>query len=403
MATFFIPVAVPISAQADTGSSGDQSCAWLAELSPRTVGELNVAYPDTNAWYWIMPYDVGPHTTLTIKGRFPHARYMSFNTYDNKRNSFTNDAASALPDYAITPDSGSINPWQQAGATGGQYTVTVRPDAHAGDPNVLPLAPAGVSSGKGYLIYRMYMTTQAPGPADLPQVTVTTDGAARNYGSCVVSSHNGLTAQVLEAGQGVAGFVPGATAGPDFVRRGANGSFPNGDNAYLLATVSRPADGKVLVIRAKAPTAPESNEPSVWPQPGQDVRYFSLCNNVNSVLEPVVYNTLPDGSTDLGCRADNVTKLDANGYYTYVLATEAQRAAVEAIPNATFVPWSVQHPDSPHLVILRNMLPSSDFSAAIQRVGLNTGPADAAATLGEYYPHYTVCDLPAVTAGTCAP
>ncbi|WP_435590321.1 hypothetical protein [Nocardia sp. bgisy118] len=398
-ATFVIPIA----AQADTGSSGGGSCAWAIELSPRTLDRVNVAYPDTYAWYWAMPYTVGPDTTLTIKGRFPDARYMSFNTYDSNRASFTNDAASALADYGIAPDAGSANPWQQSSAPGGEYTITVRPDAHAGDPNVLPLAPAGVTSGRGYLIYRMYMPAQSPDPSSLPQVTVTTNGVAHTYDSCVATSGDGMVAQAFQGVQTLAGFVPGKTADrTDFVRVTGAGAFPNGDNAYLVAAATRPADDKVVVVRGKAPTVPAGSEPNVWPQPGTQVRYFSLCNNLSSVLGPVVYNPRPGGAMDTGCRADSETRLDAAGYYTYIVADESQRAAVESIPGATFVPWSEEHPDSVHILMLRNMLPADSFDSAIQRVAPGTSPADTAAQMGEYYPHAAQCDLPAVTAGTCA-
>ncbi|MFE3796432.1 hypothetical protein KHQ06_25355 [Nocardia tengchongensis] len=394
--------AIPIAAQADTGSSGGGACTWATEMSPRTLDRINVAYPDTNAWYWIMPYDIGPDTTLTIKGRFPDARYISFNTYDSNRANFTNGAASALADYRITPDAGSVNPWQQTSAPGGDYTITVRPDTHASDPNVLPLAPAGVTSGKGYLIYRMYMPAQTPDSSSLPQVTVTTKGVAHTYGSCVENS-GGLRTQLLRGIQTLAEFVPGKMpSGTDFVRVAGAGAFPNGDNAYLVAGATRPADGKVVVVHAKAPTVPAGSSPSVWPRPGTDVRYFSLCNNESSVLGPVVYNPQPVGTADTGCRADSETRLDTAGFYTYVIADESQRAAVEAIPGATFVPWSAQHPGSTHILMLRNMLPADGFDSAIQRVAPGASAADTAARLGEYYPRSTVCDLNAVTTGTCA-
>ena len=52
---------------------------------------------------------------------------------------------------------------------------------------------------------------------------------------------------------------------------------------------------------------------------------------------------MPNGSTDDGCRDDEQTKLDDQGFYTYVVGTEAQRGQAETIPEVTFVPLSAEH------------------------------------------------------------
>ncbi|HEX9354686.1 MAG TPA: hypothetical protein VF933_12840, partial [Streptosporangiaceae bacterium] len=69
----------------------------------------------------------------------------------------TNGVSSALTDYLIQPDPGSVNPWQQWAQPGGSFTVTVRPDVAPGEANTLPLAPAGVTSGTGHILYRVYL------------------------------------------------------------------------------------------------------------------------------------------------------------------------------------------------------------------------------------------------------
>ena len=66
-------------------SPGDHPpCAWNVELSARTLNDINVAAPDTAAAYWTLRYTVQPGLTLTVKGNFPDARYLSFNTYDSR-------------------------------------------------------------------------------------------------------------------------------------------------------------------------------------------------------------------------------------------------------------------------------------------------------------------------------
>jgi hypothetical protein len=57
-----------------------------------------------------------------------------------------------------------------------------------------------------------------------------------------------------------------------------------------------------------------------------------------------VVNPLPDGTTDIGCRYDEQTKLSAAGEYTFVIGTESQRAAIEQMPDVTFLPFSSAQP-----------------------------------------------------------
>ncbi len=96
---------------------------------------------------------------------------------------------------------------------------------------------------------------------------------------------------------------------------------------------------------------------------------------------------------DYGCRNDTQTALDADGYYTYVVGTEAQRAAIAAVPDATFLPFSTAQPTARHILLLRNMLASPSFAQAIQNVPANWSPASAATVMGPYYPRAAPCPL----------
>ena len=39
-------------------------------------------FPDAAARYWVAPLPIPPGFHVEIDGQFPHARYMSFMTYD---------------------------------------------------------------------------------------------------------------------------------------------------------------------------------------------------------------------------------------------------------------------------------------------------------------------------------
>ena len=75
-------------------------------------------------------------------------------------------------------------------------------------------------------------------------------------------------------------------------------------------------------------------------RPGEDVRYWSMCIGLLAQPTPVVANKLPGGGTDYGCRADEATRLNAAGDYTYAIGSESQRAAISRVPGVTFLPFS---------------------------------------------------------------
>jgi hypothetical protein len=118
-----------------------------------------------------------------------------------------------------------------------------------------------------------------------------------------------------------------------------------------------------------------------------------MCTNLSRPPFPVVVNPLPGGGTDYGCRADDQTKLDGSGSYTYVIGTEAQRPAIERIAGATFLPFSLASPTASHTVILRNMVTDPGFAQAIHNVPEDGSPASAARVMGAYYPELKRCSL----------
>src|SRR5690349_19554302 len=114
----------PSSAQ--PSSQGDQNCAWPSMYS---VQSTNTAFPDSAAYYWGQPIVADKNTTIQISGRFPDARYASLSLYTPYGNPFTtNGVSSSLPDYRISPQPGSQNPWQQAAPPGGSFEVTISPN-----------------------------------------------------------------------------------------------------------------------------------------------------------------------------------------------------------------------------------------------------------------------------------
>lgn len=374
-------------------------CSWPIRVSADTN---NIYLPDTSAVYWAMPYIVSSDLQITITGSYPDARYMSFNVYDSKTGSFTsNGVSSSLSDYRTTPDKASTNPWQDSAGPGGTFTVTLRMDA-AGQANVLPVAPAGTADGvKGSVIYRLYLPTEGADIA-LPAVTFTRSGVSTTLQPCAAALTHAPSAAESPAPGESPTPTPSASASPgedprnwlEFARTSELESMaPNADNGYLSTWIPPLGPDEVAVIRAKAPLATHGTHPTPWPAAGVDVRYWSVCTNLEEPNSPVVVNTLADGTVDYGCRYDDNTDLNRDGSFMYVIGTEAQRNTIERVRGATFLPFSLDQPDAPHMVVLRNLLPVDSFPFAVQRVPMDSGPSTAQAVLGPYYPQVSICRL----------
>jgi hypothetical protein len=127
-----------------------------------------------------------------------------------------------------------------------------------------------------------------------------------------------------------------------------------------------------------------------------------MCIALATGVVPTVMNLSPSGGTDTGCRTDDQTRLDAAGAYTFVLGTEAQRAAIEGVADATFLPFSAAQPATTHLLMLRDMLVDPAFAYSPGRVAQTDDPAATEAVMGPYYPRATVCPLSTLVAAGVA-
>ncbi len=387
-------VVVPASGQA-----GAQGCAWPEEVDAYSS---NTVIPDAADVVWIDSLQVAPGLRIVLSGTFPDARYASFQVYDRTGAPFTRDGVgSTLTDYQIAPDPGSVNPWQQQAAPGGHFTVTLREDVSPGEANTIPLAPAGTSSGRGILVYRVYLPAGGDiSKVPLPSMTLEEAGRSESLAPCT-SFYSPLTAP-RSAASPVPTATPTATPSPSATQRVGPLQFfkasidtlaPNVDTPYVLSYLTPPGPGDVVVIRARAPTHASGDHPSPWPAAGEDVRYWSLCIALATGVVPTVMNLTPSGGIDTGCRADDQVRLDAAGNYAFVLGTEAQRATIERVADTTFLPFSAAQPATTHLLMFRFMLVNPGFAYSPGRVTQGNDPAATAAVMGPYYPRATVCPL----------
>ena len=291
--------------------------------------------------------------------------------------------------------------------TGGRFTVTIRPHPATGQANTLPLPAGTTSRHPGYLAYRVYQPAGgAPSDVPVPVLTVDQGGSARTLAAC--RSHNApvrfpaVSGSAASAGAGGSGAAASPPRQLEFFKPPQStfnhGGLASADTSYVLAYLTRPPASDVVIVTARAPAFAPGSHPSPWPARGEDVRYWSMCVGVLVRPFPVVANTLPGGGTDYGCRADETTRLNAAGDYTYVIGSESQRAAIIRVPGVTFLPFSATRPAGPYLLALRDLLASTSFTHSPRNVTQASDPAAAAAGMGPYYPRAAVCPLATLTA-----
>jgi hypothetical protein len=406
MAMLAACVAVPARAAVT-----DKGCAWIVEP---TADRENVLFPEVTTRYLaaIAPaLPAGGYVEVT--GEFPHARYMSLQTYSSTLQTISN-----IHDEEILPDAGSGNPYM-AGAlrSAAQRSYTVRvldaPVPAAGqEPNTLYYQSAdGMRSGRN-LVYRIYLpdrgmqpfggvaaptlTEVLPGgiripiptcPDPVPDTTFLEAELAAAGGSDYPLPPAGLVARAvpewhkyLNAGTSYADMLTNdEILGPlNPPLRALAAMLPaglgeNADNKYVYTGLSREFGG-VVVFRAQLPTTPRTYDAEPAMGVGQ-LRFWSMCTGNRS-------------TQTYDCLVDKDMPLNAGGVFTVAISPAALRPA-NARPECGvgWLPWG---PDVSGTVIMRNMLPAAGFANSVQSAEQGT----EAQTLGPYYPAGTYYATP---------
>lgn len=390
-------------------------CAWWVETS---TTKSNILYPDTAAAYWTMAYDSSVVEEILISGTYLDTRYFALQVYGADAQLFTVDGAeSAIADYQIEPDAGSVNPYQQDASPGGAWSVTLSNDAATAATNLLPLAPAtavtpllpGTPATTVYMMIRAYLPADGFSAlrGELPQVTITERGGiSRTLSPCTGKQRKALAAlkdvKSLKAALETREDPPSADCGdscpPDlqFFKVGSVSTpFPNANSAYVGALYT-PQQGKIVVMRALMPTTSSGTSPQVWPG-GKDLRYWSICNYVHKAPYPAVETVIGGkGSKVFGCTNDNTTAL-TKGVATIVVSLPADKKAIakrlKKIPGTTWLPMSPKYGQTQELLAVRNMLPNPSFIQSATNISTTGDPAAALDVMGKYYPEVGMCSV----------
>lgn len=384
---------------------------------------LNIAYPDSATFYWAATFTIPEGAKLVLEGNFPHARYMSFISYDE-----AGRPIESVADYLIKPKEGSTNPFLNGAdrtARARQYSLEVvdsRPDPNrktgmnlVGETrDKLHVPKYGKAPGQQTILYRIYAVdrgTDETGGAGLPIPVLTLpDGkvlkgaqacellrtrqplqldpaalavpmeayrallqAAAKFGPTFPATNPPTWQQQFDR-EALYGIYTGEPPKKD-APRSVGGFYPNLDNQYIRTILNRKL-GKVFVVRGKAPTTPQTIKGDAKMGEGE-LRYWSFCSNQGFA------NTRVNA-----CVHDENVPVGPDGYYTIVVSRAAERPR-NAIPQCG-VAWLPMADDGDGAVDddvtvlqLRHMLGTGKFKHAVQNVGK---PGDEAKDMGEYFP-----------------
>ncbi|MBI1407642.1 MAG: hypothetical protein GC145_16140 [Caulobacter sp.] len=407
-AALFIQPAATVAATpaAVAGIPGARTCFWFRP----PVGAdpyVNVAYPDAAARYWTAVISTPPGATLELNGDFPHARYMSFISYDG-----AGKPIEALADYRIAPKAGATNPFRTGArrdAASRAYSITIA-DAQPDPSQIEGKSLAGAGAGQNVLhapgqgegrqqviIMRVYVPDRGQdilGGVPLPEPVLTLADGRRLTGQAACDALNTTQAPALSPAalsiplaqfetmthqpdrpaywpatnpltwhvQYDRKFLIGIYTGekPVGARKSEGGFFPNPDNNYIRTIVNRHY-GHVLVLRGRMPTVARTLAGDKVMGSGE-LRYWSICSNQGFA-----------NTRATACLFDEEVPLDADGLYTIVVSREADRPR-NAIP-ACGVAWLKLADDgdgavdeNAGVIQIRNMLADPDFAHAIQAV-----------------------------------
>jgi hypothetical protein len=345
-------------------------CSWPFEVTGQ--GITNIATPDTNATYWVMPLDLTRWRAMVIHGQYPDARFFNFSTY-TAIGSFID----TVFDEKIVPDPGSTNPFAEPGPDiAGNYTVTIG-TTNPGSGNFL----SAEGSPFVFIVYRIYLPDKGldrTAGVGVPAVTLTDfSGNSRTLRPCpfadAETSLGNLILLLEAAGMSdaakflgqilrLANQPPLSTCSPNQPNPavvtfstavpGVN-FFPNPQTTYFQTANLCFQPDRILVIRGKALVFPNTYLGGSVFQPAFDdqiqMRYWSMCNNVGVLPYPVV-----------ACEADAMTELEQSQFYTYVISNDPAPPPWLP-PGANWLPWG---PISfPITLIFRNILPENGFMA----------------------------------------
>jgi hypothetical protein len=419
------------------------TCFWRdPEIDSGRIDQLhqenNFAAPETDTAYYYSRFQLPPGARVTLRGQYPHARFMSYTTYKTV-GGVTGFPATALVDTQIRPDRGSVNPFDAGAPRDGSkrsYSVTIT--GHVSPPNPAPntfyAGQAGTTGQTeqveiGLRVYRPDRGYDGPGGVPLASPTLTLANGASSSGTAACTNlhaRGGISrlGKIILATEGLPpatyralrDSAPAPHPATDPVRwyrffnttrllepflvgtpkAGQISSLPSTvtggfystpNNAYILGyadrTIGPNRNGhNILVLHAKMPTHPDTYDRETKnDSAGTQVRFWSICA-YGSIASPPL---LPVNSA---CVFDERVPTNAAGYYTIVVSLPQDRPR-----NATdkcgvaWMNWGTAGDGEGRrtldILVIREQLDSRSYAQGIDKI---TTPDTERRVMGAHYP-----------------
>jgi hypothetical protein len=422
------------------GPRGRDYGALLEHPKPYQIANL---YPDQNSSYWIAFLDLPPGSVMTLRGRFPYARYCQFALYRPDPLGNYTATNEALVDHEIRPAKGSTNPFKPGASRLGarrSYTIhIVAEDAPARRKSRKPNTMYAGKAGKIQMVYRVYLPDvgrDGSGDTGLPEYDVTLANGKRLSAAEVRRKLNkpvtkgippGMTVEkwraLCSAPDNDPELKPESTPArnPPVVERYFNneynliGAFKRpkdrakidatiatgfgGDpmTLFMFAFVSR-CFGPVLVLRGKMPRFPDTFQDKkgkgLAKMTDWECRYWS-----------VIMSEAPPSGMGTDALTDMQVPLDKDRNYTIVVSRAEDRPANATLENGiAWLDWGTRGEgiDDPSnredfgFLVFRFMYNNPRWKHSPTRI---TVPGSEPEVMGPYYPRGEYTDRATFEAG----
>lgn len=393
------------------GCGGDDEnptvqCDWPAVEAPTFV--RSPMQMDTHAAYAMYRFTIPAENTtaLRIQGQFPFAAFLAFAIYDAN----TGFLFDALTDYQISPDPGSVNPFQNNSLVAAQkrsYTVYLRPNGSAPLSNSFEMPPASDVT----LVMRVYLPEPGKdrlGGVALPRITpvsandLSTTTACPATSSAIPELPSNLTQAPLPVDGHILFFRPPASGVP--YADGESRLTPDDCSGYLMASVEGERVPVIQIHRLpeffdNTTIAPNT----VFAAP--EVRYASIGSYGASPLE--MQNI---AATEMRQTPQGGALIVGIPHVLPDAVQAAIQARAEAMGVNVLKMASPLRPLIKPFFIYRNKVAAEGFAGSVKNVGcflagdFNQAPASFASSpdnMGEYFIDGVECDAADFIAGTC--
>lgn len=325
---------------------------------------------DQNAGYYTFPYEVDPKNEIVIRGRYPYARYFTFNIASIPSHRLVDSVVGS----ELIPDPGSTNPFLPGAnwdATNRNYTLKIRFTAPPeGSNHFVPGAGNNViyagtlENGEpnrfGLIILRIYVPSigyDKTGGVDLPFITYSPGKKDKGHLIQNTNQQNDKEQNQMDFDDYIhlnsnkrnnikidfrqSSELIWKRFAPEFLQ-------PEGNTVYTISNLIDRDPDKLLFIRWKAPTFPDTYH-NFGIVGDEDMQYWSM-----SFITPI-------NLMGLYTISDYQTIIDKKGYVKLVISFGAPRpSSVTAKNGFTWVDAS-QLPLVPLFLFYRNNQISHNF------------------------------------------